>query len=135
MKEESKKVSIEEAISVIGEWGVDCDNFVACNHRQFLVGGDPTDNSIELSEYFLKCLKLVCDLGIKTHNMKLFELTTGKTGFSYERAYALCKNESEAKEIFKAKFGTEPDEIELLLSSEMPVFITNLSDEDWYRTP
>ena len=63
------KISIDEAIGVIKEWGVDCDNFVANNYRQTMQGGDPSDNSIALSEYFLNCLKMVCDLGIKSHNI------------------------------------------------------------------
>ena len=62
------KISIGEAIYIIKEWGVDCDNYVAQNYKQYLVGGEPTDNSIQLSEYFLKCLKTACDLGIKAYN-------------------------------------------------------------------
>ena len=65
-----KEVSIEEAVKTINEWGVDCDNFVAHNYRQSLVSGEPTDDSVELSEYFLNCLKVVCDLGIKSHKWK-----------------------------------------------------------------
>lgn len=65
------EISVDEAIGVIKEWGVDCDNFVAHNYRQFLIGGEPTDNSIDLSEYFSKCLKTVCDLGINYHNVIL----------------------------------------------------------------
>ena len=61
--------------------------------------------------------------------MKLFELTTGKVGCSYERAYVWCKNELKAKQMFKARFEIEPDTTKYLLSSEMPAFITNLSDE------
>ena len=62
-----KGISIEEAVGVIKEWGVDCDNFVAMKYCQSMHGGEPSDNSIELSEYFLECLKIVCDLGIKAH--------------------------------------------------------------------
>ncbi len=63
--------------------------------------------------------------------MKLFELTTGKTGLSYERAYAWSEDEIQARRMFKAKFGTEPDMIEFLLSSKTPAFITDLNDEGW----
>jgi hypothetical protein len=66
-----KEIPVKEAIKIINEWGVNCDDFVAHNYRQFLVDGDPTDNSIDLSEYFLKCLEIVCGLGIKSHNQSL----------------------------------------------------------------
>ena len=60
-----KNITAEEAASVIKEWGVNCDNFVACNCRQTMYGGNPHDNSIEIGEYFSKCLKIVADIGIK----------------------------------------------------------------------
>ena len=59
-------ISTEEAVEVIKEWGVDCDNFVAHNYSHRMVSGGPTDNSIELGEYFLKCLKIVTDLGLQS---------------------------------------------------------------------
>jgi len=64
-----KKISTEEAVNIIKEWGVDCDNFVAMNCKQSMVSGDPNDNSIELSEYFSECLKIVCSLGIKASSL------------------------------------------------------------------
>lgn len=57
--------SLMEAVEVIKEWGVDCDNFVAMNFKNRMVGGDVDDNSMELSEYFQDCLKIVTDFGIK----------------------------------------------------------------------
>ena len=62
------KVSIEEAIGVINEWGVDCDNFVAHNYRQYMNGGNPSDDSMEKAQYFMECLRLVCNLGIEAYN-------------------------------------------------------------------
>ena len=61
-----KEPTQEEAIKVIKEWGVDLDNFVAVNFENFMVGGDVGDNSFDLCNYFLKCLKIVTDLGIKS---------------------------------------------------------------------
>ena len=64
----NKEIKISEAVNVIEEWGIDCDNFVANMVNYYSInGGDPDDNSIELGEYFLSCLKTVCDLGIKTY--------------------------------------------------------------------
>ena len=56
----SKKIYIKEAVGVIKEWGVDCDNFDAHNYRQYMLG-------IECTNYFLECLKIVVDLGFKYH--------------------------------------------------------------------
>lgn len=64
---EMEKPSTEEAIKTIKEWGVDCDNFIANNYVQYLQDGDPYDNSHECADYFLECLKIVCDLGIKAN--------------------------------------------------------------------
>jgi len=63
-----KEISDNEAVKVIEEWGVDCDNFVAHKCKQFMTGGEPNDNSIELGDYFLGCLRVVCGIGIKAHN-------------------------------------------------------------------
>jgi len=62
------KVSTDEAIKTITEWGVDCDNFVAHTYTQMMNGGDPTDNSQECADYFVECLRIVCDLGIQSHD-------------------------------------------------------------------
>ena len=64
----AKEISVKEAVKVIKEWGVDCDNYVAHTYRQYMYGGDPCDNSMECANYFIECLKLVCYLGIKSFN-------------------------------------------------------------------
>ena len=58
-------IEVEKAIETIKEWGVDCDNFVACNYQQTIFAGDPYDNSQECADYFLECLKIVVELGLK----------------------------------------------------------------------
>ena len=63
-------ISIDEAVGVIKEWGVDCDNFVSVHYQQKLYGGEPSDNSMECAQYFHTCLTMVCNLGIKAHNQK-----------------------------------------------------------------
>lgn len=55
----------ETAIGVIKEWGVDCDNYVACNYHQYLHDGVSSDNSRECADYFLGCLRIVIDLGLQ----------------------------------------------------------------------
>ena len=64
----NKEISTKTAVATIEEWGVDCDNFVAHNSRQFLVNGEPSDNSIEVGEFFLGCLAIVCALGIEVYH-------------------------------------------------------------------
>lgn len=61
-----KDISIKEAIKVITEYGINEDDFIAINVRYSISNGDPDDNSIELSEYFEECLKIVVDLGLKS---------------------------------------------------------------------
>ena len=65
-----RTISLDEAVGVIKEWGVDCDNFVAHNYHPVMFGGEPTDNSVEMGEYFLHCLRKVCDLGINAQSDK-----------------------------------------------------------------
>ena len=62
----SKPYTDKEAFETIKEWGVDVDNFVTCNYRQTMCGGDPSDNSIELGDYFMDCLRIVTEFGIET---------------------------------------------------------------------
>ena len=100
-----KDISIKEATGVIKEWGVDCDNFVAHNYSQSLHNGNPSDNSQELAQYFLACLKIVCDLGIKLLNTELIKewraeseknwilLNTGPNDVN--RIYAKCADQLE----------------------------------------
>lgn len=61
------KITQEEAIKTIKEWGVDCDNYVAHNYKQYLVGGEPYDTSQECADYFLECLKIVTGLDLKSN--------------------------------------------------------------------
>ncbi|GAH70876.1 unnamed protein product [marine sediment metagenome] len=63
--------------------------------------------------------------------MKLFELTTGRVGCSYERAYVWCKDAFEAEQMFKARFKKKLDTIRFLFNSESPAFITDLDDDGW----
>ena len=49
-----KEPTIEEARKTIAEWP-DQDDFV-CHHVQYyMYGGEPSDNSIELAQYWDKC--------------------------------------------------------------------------------
>ena len=59
------RISTDEAIGIIKKWGVDCDNFVACNYHQIMVGGYLSDNSQECADYFLECLRIVTAIAIK----------------------------------------------------------------------
>jgi hypothetical protein len=50
--------NLEEAKSTIDEWP-NQDDFV-CQHVQHsMYGGEPTDNSIELAQYWNKCKSMV----------------------------------------------------------------------------
>lgn len=60
----AKPYTDKEAFETIKEWGVDVDNFVAHNCQNTMCGGDVSDNSIELSDYFMDCLKIVTNAGI-----------------------------------------------------------------------
>ena len=53
-----KDPTIEEACAVLIEWP-DQDDFVCRNVQYYMYGGDPTDNSIELAQYWNKCKKIV----------------------------------------------------------------------------
>lgn len=61
-------VDLKEAIKVIEEWGINEDDFIAHKVKYSLTGGEPNDNSIELGEYFEKCLKIIVDLGLYEAN-------------------------------------------------------------------
>ena len=58
-------IPVKEAIKLIKGWGVNEDDFIAHNVHYTLCGGEPNDNSIELSKYFQECLKIVVSLGLK----------------------------------------------------------------------
>ena len=94
-----KEISIKEATEVIKEWGVNCDNFVAHNYSQSLHNGNPSDNSQELAQYFLACLKLVCNLGIKLLNTELITEWRAESKRQYDIipsiAYNKCADQLE----------------------------------------
>ena len=50
--------TLEEAQEIISEWP-DQDEFVNMNFTQFLTYGEYDDNSIELSQYWSECKKLI----------------------------------------------------------------------------
>ncbi len=69
--------------------------------------------------------------------IKLFEITTGWHGESYERCYAWAANEAAARDMFYDhlvhKSGNPPDErsiqeVTLLFSGDDKPFITELAD-------
>jgi hypothetical protein len=51
-------LSKEEAFKTISEWP-DIDDFICQNVTHSMYGGEPTDNSIELAEYWEKCKTIV----------------------------------------------------------------------------
>lgn len=53
-----KDPTIEEACAVLIEWP-DQDDFVCWNVQHSMYGGEPTDNSIELAQYWRKCKEIV----------------------------------------------------------------------------
>ena len=53
-----KEPTIEEACAIIIEWP-DQDDFICWNVQHFMYEGEADDNSIELSEYWIKCKKLI----------------------------------------------------------------------------
>ena len=53
MKNPSKAAAIE----VIKEWP-DQDDFICRNVRQFMNGGEPDDNSIQLAQYWSACKRI-----------------------------------------------------------------------------
>ena len=61
-----KEILFGEARKIIGEWGVDSDNYMTHNVKQFMNSkNDPDDNSIELYDYHQSCLKIIVDAGLK----------------------------------------------------------------------
>ena len=66
--------------------------------------------------------------------MNLYEVTTGYTGCSYERAYVWASSEVRARELFNAKHPSrEVNRIELLMSWTDEEFVTELDDEGFVR--
>ena len=57
----SKEITIEEAKKTIKEW-YDQDDFVCRNVNYYMYGGEPTDNSIELAQYWNKCKAILSKL-------------------------------------------------------------------------
>lgn len=117
-----------------GRGATECDRCWELRHR--------IEMDMALAERITESLKITMQQNATSDeskpdhiSMKLFELTTGKTGHSYERSYAWCKDKDEAKQMFKARFNIEPDRIELLLRSKEPAFITDLSDKGWSNFP
>jgi len=63
-------ITLSEAINVIEEYGIDPDGYVQDNYAAFFIGdNEPSDNTLETSQYFNKCLKIVCDYAIKCRNI------------------------------------------------------------------
>ena len=63
------KITLKEAIGIISDFGIDSDNFIQSNFKQFLNhSGDADDNSIDLHYYHTQCLKMVVNEGIKAIN-------------------------------------------------------------------
>ncbi len=60
----AKEITLEEARSVIKEWGIDSDNYSCVNLKQYMHGGDASDNSIQTHGYHQKCLQIVVDAGL-----------------------------------------------------------------------
>jgi hypothetical protein len=57
---------LKEAYEVIDEWGLNEDDFIAQNFKQFMSGDSfPDDNSIELSNLYRGYLKIIVDFGLK----------------------------------------------------------------------
>ena len=52
------KPTIEDAIKTLIDYP-DKDDFVCWNVKHYMYGGEPTDNSIELAQYWEECRKLV----------------------------------------------------------------------------
>lgn len=66
--------------------------------------------------------------------MNLYEVTTGYTRCSYERAYVWASSEGRALELFSAKHPSrEAKRIELLVSWTDEEFVTELDDEGFVR--
>ena len=57
---------IVEAVEFIKEWGIDPDNYVSANFKQFMSGDVADDNSCELHEHHQESLKIVVKIGLKT---------------------------------------------------------------------
>ena len=53
-----EEITIDKAVATIIEWP-DKDDFICWNVRHYMVGGDPTDNSIELADYWERCYKII----------------------------------------------------------------------------
>lgn len=56
---------LKVAYETIKEWGVDADNYVAMNYQMSLHDGEATDDSIQVSNHFLKQLKIITDIGLE----------------------------------------------------------------------
>ena len=70
---------VNEAYETISEWGISEDSYIAHNFRQFMVGGDPDDNSCQLSEFYQTQLKTIVDLGL-AEAKRLLNLAADKEG-------------------------------------------------------
>ena len=62
--DEMDRMELQEAYDTIKEWGADTDNFVAQNFRHIMCGGEASDNSIELYEFFMTQLNTVVAHGL-----------------------------------------------------------------------
>ena len=61
--------------------------------------------------------------------MSLWLIVTGRTGESYERAYAWAETESEARDLFSARHPhSQLKQVTLLFNASDSPFATNLSD-------
>jgi len=55
---------LRQAYETIREWGINEGGFVGANFRQFMSGGQPSDNSIQLTDFFREQLQIIVDLGL-----------------------------------------------------------------------
>ena len=60
-----KKITLAEAKKIIRKYGIDEGNYVSANIKYSMVGGDPTDNSLELTAYYRACLRKVANRGLR----------------------------------------------------------------------
>ena len=55
---------MKEAYDTISEWGINEDGYIMANFKNFMSGGNPDDNSIQLSEFYQTQLKYIVNLGL-----------------------------------------------------------------------
>jgi hypothetical protein len=63
-----KEITLEEAQKFIKRWGMDSSLYITQNIKYDMNGGDPTDNSIKLSNEHEEMLHKVVEAGLKANS-------------------------------------------------------------------